>query len=94
VASSWEELLSQLEECADDYRHALETGAPFRAAPLLPASIGPLPPELAERARRVLAQIGELEALARSVRDGIGHFLALADLPPSPKVSAYFDSSA
>lgn len=94
--TSWSEILDRVAESTAATRDALERGAPLPDVLLLPSPPGPLPPELAARARQVLADVQLLEDRCVTVRDGMARLIALVEQhrPAAPAPPAYIDSPA
>jgi hypothetical protein len=79
----WSEVLDRLEA---DIALAVSGGEPETWIP--PAETGPLPVELADRARRVLdAQLESMTMLSKVRHDALAHLDALSTVP-DPQISA------
>jgi hypothetical protein len=77
TAAGWAAYLDSLEEEARLVaRLAAEQDAPAARPFLPPAHLGPLPSELADRARDVLATLGDVSVVLRSELDATGERLA------------------
>ena len=93
MPTSWPEVLDQLEDFVVGARDHIERGTPSPAFPSLKPDIGPMPPELADRATRLLEEIHSIEDRYQVIRDRMAHLLALILEDPPPPPPSYMDRS-
>jgi len=97
---TWPEALDAFEASLDEHRRALEDGGappPPALGPDLPGAehLGPLPPELAERARELLRRCRRLEAEVEVRRSLLARRMAVATPDGSVRPPAcYVDTTA
>jgi hypothetical protein len=91
VSVGWPELLDDIERRLAQVDRELATGGPAVAPFEMPDDLGPLPPELRQRAERMLRETLTKQAAVEQARDRIVDALRQGRVAP-PQPAAYFDT--
>ena len=88
---AWPELLDEMERRLADVERGLTTGAVTVSPFVLPEDLGPLPPDLRERAARALRATVAMEAEVESSRERVADALRRSRVP-TRRPAAYLDT--